>query len=506
MELKENEKKISLLLKDLASLETYIHDLFAFSPLPICFVSPIGVILEANPAFEKISNFSFEEIVGSGIEKIFKGQEVKRLITDTLDKGFIEGFEMKISPKEKENLHCQVFTKVRKDEQGRMVGFFLGMFDLTEIKETEENLKKAQTALLNMLEDIEDARRRAEEEKNKTMAVITNFTDGLLVLDPEDKISLINPKAETFFGVRGEEVTNKFILGLEYFSPIKNLIELMKKEKKDVFRREVQIRDDLILEVSLVLIKMISEKTGTLIILHDITREKMIEKMKTEFVSLAAHQLRTPLSAIKWTLRMILDGDLGEVSEEQKELMRRTYKSNERMISLVNDLLNVTRIEEGRYLFKPISTDIKPIVQSVVDFYKGEAEKRKLELEFKILNEKIPSAVLDVEKIRLTIQNLIDNAVRYTLPGGKVTISLDCDGKEIKISVKDNGVGISQSQQKRIFTKFFRSDNVIRMETEGTGLGLFIAKNIIEAHGGSISFESEEGKGSTFYFTLPVEK
>jgi len=245
---------------------------------------------------------------------------------------------------------------------------------------------------------------------------------------------------------------------------------------------------------------------GTLVILHDVTREKIIERMKTEFVSLAAHQLRTPLSAIKWALRMVLDGDLGPITEEQRDFMEKTYSSNERIITLINDLLNVTRIEEGRYLYRPILTDIESVVQFVIDSYKEEIEKRKIKFEFKKPEKKLPKVMLDVEKMRLAIQNLLENAIRYTQPEGRVTASLKYVKKEIEFSIKDTGIGIPKDQQERIFTKFFRGGNAIRLETKGSGLGLFIVKNIIEAHGGKIWFESEEGKGTTFYFTIPVKE
>ena len=278
-------------------------------------------------------------------------------------------------------------------------------------------------------------------------------------------------------------------------------------EIKGIFRKELLIKDRLTLEVSAVPIISGEEKFGTMVILHDISREKMIERMKTEFVSLAAHQLRTPLAAIKWTLRMLLDGDLGRINPEQRDFIGKTYKSNERMINLINDLLDVTRIEEGKYLYKPVSTNLENVVQLVMDTLKEETQRRKISLNFKKPKKKLPKVVIDVEKIRLTIQNLLNNAIRYTRLGGVVTISLKYNKikKEIEFQIRDTGIGIPSDQQGRVFTKFFRASNVMRMETEGSGLGLFIAKNIIEAHSGKIWFESKENKGTTFYFTLPVK-
>ncbi len=378
--------------------------------------------------------------------------------------------------------------------------------ELKELEKKTKELEESRAALMNMLEDVEEERGKVEEEKNKTLAVITNFVDGLLVFDKEGKLFLINPQAEDFLNMRGKEIIGKSILELGTFATIEPLVILVGKEIKGVFRKEVQIRENLALEVSTIPIMREEEKLGALIILHDVTREKTIERMKTEFVSLAAHQLRTPLSAIKWTLRMLLDGDLGKITEEQEDFIEKTYKSNERMITLINDLLDVTRIEEGRYLYKPVLADFEPICQFVINSYQEEIGRRGLKFEFKKPEKKLPRVMLDVEKMRLAIQNLLDNAIRYTPLAGQITVSLKLGQKGIEFSVKDTGVGIPKDQQGRVFTKFFRAANVMRLATEGSGLGLFITKNIIEAHGGKIWFESEEGKGTTFYFTLPVKE
>jgi len=374
---------------------------------------------------------------------------------------------------------------------------------MAEAERRAEELEKARTALINILEDVEEARGRAEEERDKTLAIIQNFADGLLVFDKEGKVSLINPQAESFFRIKKEEIVGKSFSEFVQLSDFKPIFEAVEGELKGVFRKEAPIREGLILEVTTVPMMKGEEKVGTLMILHDVTREKEIERMKTEFVSISAHQLRTPLSAIKWTLKMFLEGDLGELTKEQREFLEKTYQSNERMINLINDLLNVTRIEEGRYLYRPVLADIVSICQSVIDSYKEEIEKRKLKFKFKKPKE-LPKVRVDIEKISLAIQNLLENAIRYNKFGGEIEMVLKEKEREIEFSIKDTGIGIPKDQQNRIFTKFFRGSNAIKMETEGSGLGLFITKNIIEAHGGRIWFESEEGKGTTFYFTLPV--
>lgn len=233
-------------------------------------------------------------------------------------------------------------------------------------------------------------------------------------------------------------------------------------------------------------------------------REKLIERMKTEFVSLAAHQLRTPLSAIKWALRMVLDEEDGDISPEQRELLERTYQSNEKMIDLINDLLNVARIEEGRFLYEPVAASPEEIAASVVDSLKEKAESRKIGLAFQKPISPLPLVKVDKEKINIALTNFVTNAINYTHPGGKITIKLLSDAGNVEFRVQDNGVGIPKSEQERIFTKFFRASNVVKLDTSGTGLGMFITKNIVEAHGGKIWFESEENKGTTFHFSLPI--
>ncbi|MBL7142299.1 MAG: PAS domain S-box protein [Candidatus Pacebacteria bacterium] len=505
IENKETEK-ISTLLEDLDSLENYIRDLFNFLPLPVFLLSPAKIILEVNPAFEKITGYGIEESIGKSIEDIFNAEEIEYLVKETLGKGFIKAKAISLTTKSGIKVSVSAATMLRKGEEGDVVGYFFSLFDLTDIKKQENELIDTQKSLLNILEDTEGARKEVETERNKTLSIVNNFTDGLLVFDGKGKLSLINLQAEKFFSVKKNDVIGCSVAELISFPEFLPLTEILGEEIKEVFRKELIIKEYLNLEVSSVLMMSGEKRIETLIILHDITREKIVERMKTEFVSLAAHQLRTPLSAIKWTLRMLLDGDLGQITKEQREFIDKSYVSNERMISLINDLLDVTRIEEGRYLYNPVLADIGGMVQFVVKSYKEEIAKKKIKFSFEKPAGKMPKVLVDEEKIKVAIENLLNNSIRYTPSGGEVSINLKSDKKEVQLSVKDSGVGVPKDQTDRIFTKFFRAPNVIRLETEGSGLGLFITKNIIEAHGGKIWFESELNKGSVFHFTLPVKE
>jgi PAS domain S-box-containing protein len=372
-----------------------------------------------------------------------------------------------------------------------------------EIEKKEKELRKIRLAFLNILEDTQDAKDWAVEEKNKTMAVINNFTDGLLVIDHENKIELVSPTIEKLFKEKKENILGKSIFKINFKKiKLKPLIEILKK-KKEVYRKEIELGEGILLEMTTAYFDF-GKRKGILVVLHDISKDKIIERMKTEFVSIAAHQLRTPLSAIKWSLRMILDGDVGSINEDQRDLLEKTYTSNERMIGLINDLLNVTRIEEGKFLYKPEKMQMEGIVVNVIQDSEDVIKMKNVSVKFEKSKKLLPPVVIDEEKMSLAIHNLLDNALKYTPEKGKIAISLEEKDNEIVFKIKDTGVGIPEDQKERIFTKFFRGSNVIKMETEGSGLGLYTTKNIIDSHKGKIWFESEENKGTTFYFSIPV--
>ena len=485
-----DKKRIADLQEDINFLETYVSDIFSFMPAPLAFVSVLGVILEVNPAFTNISKFNPNEIIGEGVEKIFNEKEIQKLIKETLKEGSTEGIKMNFFRKDDEKgIPVQVFAKVRHDSENNNLGVFLSLFDLTDIEK--------------VLEDVKQARDDAEEERNKTVAIIQNFVDGLLVFDEDNILVSANPRVNDFVGVDVHKMAGKSLSALSRMKSLGKIIDAFKEG--DVFRRQLNMGENLVLEMTTVPITSGARNQGTLVILHDITRENLIEEMKSEFVSLAAHQLRTPLSAIKWITKMLLDKELGDLNEEQEEFLRDSYESNDRMISLINDLLNVTKIEEGRYLYKLSSGDLTETINFVLNAYRDSLERRKLKVVFQKPANKISSFKMDVEKIKMSIENLLDNAIKYTLPGGKITVVLKKVKNMAQVSVVDTGIGIPEKQYPRIFGKFFRSPEVVKMETEGSGLGLFITRNIIEAHGGKIWFESKLGKGTTFHFTIPMK-
>ena len=253
--------------------------------------------------------------------------------------------------------------------------------------------------------------------------------------------------------------------------------------------------------------------TGTKLLIRrelELTRanEKLqkFDEVKSNFISVVAHQLRTPLSGIKWTLSMLLSGDMGPLNNDQKTFLMKSYESNARMITLVNDMLVADGIQSGRvhYGFKHI--DIIDLIDNVLFEVSPQASKKNISIEYKHKFENLPQAYVDPETMRAVLQNLLENAVKYTIEGGKIEIDVKKENDYLAISIADNGIGIPKDQIKDVFVKFFRAHNAIKQETDGSGLGLYIAKTIVEKNGGTIWFESVEGKGSTFYFTVPLEE
>ena len=231
---------------------------------------------------------------------------------------------------------------------------------------------------------------------------------------------------------------------------------------------------------------------------------KKLDDSKTEFLSLASHQLRTPLSAIKGYLSMVLEGSFGKLQKETEEALRNVYESNERLIVLVNDLLNITRIEAGKLEYKPIKTDLDKLINSVVNELKITAEKKRLDMKY--TDKNLPYVLIDPGKIRQVLINLIDNAIKYT-PHGEVVIKTSVrNKKEIVIEVRDTGIGISKDKMEHLFEWLSRGKGALRLDAGGFGLGLYIAKKIIERAGGKVWAESPgENKGSTFAFSLPIK-
>lgn len=240
-------------------------------------------------------------------------------------------------------------------------------------------------------------------------------------------------------------------------------------------------------------------------VIHGVEEIAKVNKMKTEFVSVASHQLRTPLSAIRWETELMLTKHRAGLDAKQQAGIEGIAQLSARMTRLVNDLLDVARIDQGRLTLKKEKIDLGKITGETLEIMRPLAEAKDIRIVFN-RDEKAHPIIGDADKLKLAIENLVSNAIKYTLNRGKIEVNLAEEGNFAVFSIQDNGVGIPEPQQKMVFNKFFRSDNVVKYQTEGTGLGLYIAKNVIEQSGGKIWFKSQENSGTIFNFSVPINK
>jgi len=235
--------------------------------------------------------------------------------------------------------------------------------------------------------------------------------------------------------------------------------------------------------------------------------EKLVKlcSVKADMVSISAHQIRTSLSALKWIIKMFLDGDLGKLNTEQKNLLKKAFDGNDRAIGIVNELLLANKTEnvvEKKYNFEKI--DITELIDISIFDFTGEASAKNIEIIFLTPDKKKSSVKIDKEKIRVVFQNILENAIKYSNNNGKVFITLKEENNFVEVSIKDTGIGISEDGKKKIFEKFYRDPEAQKKEVIGSGIGLFTTKKIVEDHSGKIWFESSPEEGTTFFFTVPL--
>ncbi len=227
-------------------------------------------------------------------------------------------------------------------------------------------------------------------------------------------------------------------------------------------------------------------------------------RMKSEFISVVSHQLRAPLSNLSWTIELIMSGRLGKIEASQLEYFKILKENNGRMKDLVSNLLTVSRLQSANLILKSKIFPLEDLLNDAIKSFWPYAKASNIEIKTNI-EKNLPKVSAPPDQIKMVVENLLDNAIRYTQGKGKVTITIKKTGKNIYFSIEDSGVGVPQSDQKYLFQKFFRSENAMKRQTQGSGLGLYIAKSIIEKSKGKIGFESQENVGTTFWFTLPIK-
>jgi len=240
------------------------------------------------------------------------------------------------------------------------------------------------------------------------------------------------------------------------------------------------------------------------IITQSFERLAEASRMKSEFITIVSHQLRSPLTNLKWATELLMSGELGKIEERQAEYFRILKENSTRMLELISDLLIVSRMETEEMPLKKEEFSLKDLIGDLISEFQSFAKASNAEISF-VAQEDLPKIFADPSRIRLVIENLLNNAIKYTKGNGRVKIKALKKDKKIYFEIKDNGLGIPKEDQKYIFQKFFRAKNAVRHQTQGSGLGLYITKAVLENSGGKIGFQSEENIGSTFWFTIPIK-
>ncbi|PCI21333.1 hypothetical protein COB64_00420 [Candidatus Wolfebacteria bacterium] len=475
-----------------------------------------------SPIFHKMAlgDFSFDIDIPEKEDEF-----TELLVTLDLMKDDINELVRELATSEKE---LEEKVKNRTDELHQKI---------IKIDLLNENLKDSQHATLNILEDLNEEKEKVEqkvkdqtkdlkEEKDKIETIIESIGDGVFVIDPEFKIILFNKAATLISGL-----STKSVLGKRYKDTLKFVFEENEKISDD-FVKEAMIASKII-EISnhTVLIKKDGSKVpvagkvapiknkkgkiiGCVIAFRDVTKEREIDRAKTEFVSLASHQLRTPLSTINWYAEMLLEGDIGKIDSGQKNYLEKIYRNNKRMVALVDALLNVSRIELGTLAMDLKSIDIQKASEDLISEFIPQIRNKKIKIKTNY-DKDLPHIHTDLKFIRIIFQNLLSNSIKYTPADGEILLTIEKSNSHILITVSDTGYGIPENQESMIFTKLFRADNVKEYDTDGTGLGLYIVKSIVRQLKGKIWFDSlmftrvvagkKERYGTKFYVSLPID-
>ncbi len=364
-------------------------------------------------------------------------------------------------------------------------------------------------------DDLKRADQLISEKQAEMEALFTSIGDGAITTDEFGKITRVNPKARQILGfsekdMLGEWFPNIIVAVNEHNRPINMIDRPITKafltgrtiSEKCIYRTKKGNPIPINLSVSPILID--SKPLGAIEVFRDITLEEEVDRMKSEFISLASHQLRTPLSAIKTYSHMLIEGYMGEVNQDQTKSLKTIIGATNRMNELISTLLNITRMESGTIRVSLKNIDINELVKEVIEEVSLLAKERNIEIKLSTRIALLDSIRSDPLLLKEILINLMTNAIKYTPQDGKIKLSAKQTADTVIFCVADSGWGIPEDVQDQIFSKFFRAQNIVKRETTGTGLGLYLVKGLVEALNGKIRFKSKPKQGTTFFVELPI--
>ncbi len=379
-------------------------------------------------------------------------------------------------------------------------------------EELKERLQQVQTELSqknNLLEALERQRKDLSDEKERIDNIVHSMTEGMVVVDPQGKILMVNPAAEALLGISKQDV------GKQIKDAIKDehLLSLVRSVPAEgaMVRKDIELfsPDEATLRVLRASSAVVEDNNGNTVgmvaILNDVTRQRQIEKLKSDFVAQVSHELRTPLVAVEHSLGLVQEKTTGPLSNEQEKFLDMARRNLKRLTLLVNDLLDLSQLETGKVRLVREPCSLEKIIQDTLASLKPWADTKSIILTHHIQGD-LPQVEADANKIIQVLVNLVSNAIKFTPAKGTISVEAErFEDKEIKILVQDTGIGIPAEELQKVFERFYQVRSSQGTEVKGTGIGLTITKEIVELHGGKIWVESEVGKGTKFIFTLPVK-
>ena len=408
-----------------------------------------------------------------------------------------------------------------RDAHGDIVGAVETLEDITDRKAAEDGLKErtvklqeSKKALIRAVQSLDIEKIALAKEKAKAEAILMSIGDGLVITaGKEGKILLANSAFERMIGWNIREIVGRSLFEVmpcqdekgDTVAPEKRFISRVLEGEKPETSTFYYVRKDGTRFPGAVTVTEIGfegEKLGAVSVLRDVTREMEMDRAKSEFISLASHQLRDAPTAISWCAEALLTESQGPLNEGQKEYVGEIYRRNKSAIGLINDLLNVSRIDLGTFIIEPEEVSLKDICKNELKQFELQLKEKHLVLEEDYGND-IPLITADPQLVQVVFQNLISNAIYYTAESGRISIGLSRKEDGVVFKIADNGYGIPQGQQSKIFGRMFRADNAKVARSGGSGLGLYVVKSILDQAGWGIRFESQEDKGTTFYVDIP---
>ncbi|MDF2627430.1 MAG: two-component hybrid sensor and regulator [Symbiobacteriaceae bacterium] len=488
-----------------------LHSVYRNSLDGIVISNKETIITDVNPAYEELTGYSRDELVGQRTNVVKSGLTPRVVFDEMWEQLRTRGkWVGEIINRRKDGALWHSYLSITRivDDAGEVVAYVGIARDITRRKEMEQQLRQ------NLLE-IQAAREAADATANRLRAILESAGEAIVMVDNRGLCVMANHQVGNVLGISAERCIGQSVHELHShatrvfrggcaleWNPGPEGTPPVEIKTRTVETREDQPR--VFHEFSAPVQDELGRVIGRIYVYRDVTKETEVDRMKSEFIATVSHELRTPMTSIKGSLGLVLGGIAGALPEDAKELLGIAQNNTDRLIRLINDILDISRIEAGKMEIKRAPLSVVDSVHRAIRELEGFATQRDIVLKAELPDD-LPRAIADYDRLQQVLVNLLSNAIKFSDMHSRVVVSAGLDEDQIWVKVLDQGAGIPKEHLSSIFEKFHRVDNASTRKTGGTGLGLAICRAIVEEHGGRIWVDSELGKGSAFTFTLPVE-